>query len=113
MPYELTRQTETRAQLRAWPHNALPPRGYATTIALTASTLALPLLAVIGSPVLWGLLPFALLAIWGLWYALDRNWRDRQILERMDLNRSRITLHRFNPRGPDQDWTADPNWARS
>lgn len=111
MPYELTRDSETRARLRAWPHNALPPRGYASAVMLTAGLLALPLLAVIGSPVLWGLLPFALLAIWGLWYALDRNFRDRRILERMELSRTRVTLQRFNPRGPVQDWTADPHWV--
>ncbi|GAB4259479.1 MAG: DUF2244 domain-containing protein [Pararhodobacter sp.] len=110
MPYELTRTTPTEARLRLWPHNALPAKGFVMAIGLTAVTLSMPLLAVIGSPVLWGLLPFALIAIWGLWYALDRNWRDRQILEEMELSRAGVILHRFNPRGPIQDWRADPHW---
>ena len=28
MPYVLTRDTATAAHLRAWPHNALNPRGF-------------------------------------------------------------------------------------
>lgn len=110
MPYELTRDGPSRAHLRAWPHNALEPRGFAMVIGMTAATLALPLIAVLGSPVLWGLLPFAGVALWGLWFALDRNWRDRRILEEMQLGRDRVTLTRTNPRGPAQSWQADPHW---
>ncbi|PWE27829.1 DUF2244 domain-containing protein [Pararhodobacter marinus] len=111
MPYVLTRDTATAAHLRAWPHNALNPRGFAMTIGMSAATLALPLIAVLGSPVLWGLLPFAGLALWGLWFGLDRNWRDRQIVEEMTLSRQGLSLIRKNPRGPQQDWQADPHWA--
>lgn len=111
MPYELTRVSPTRARLKAWPHNTLPPRGFAIVIGLTATTLAMPLVAVLGSAALWGLLPFAAMVLWGLWYALERNWRDRQILEEMDLSRAAVTLHRINPRGPAQDWQADPHWV--
>ncbi|MFN4099582.1 MAG: DUF2244 domain-containing protein [Pararhodobacter sp.] len=108
MPYILTRETATRAHLRAWPHNALNPRGFVMVIGMSAATLALPLIAMLGSPVLWGLLPFAGLALWGLWFGLDRNWRDRRILEEMSFARDAVTLCRTNPRGPQQDWQADP-----
>ena len=111
MPYQLTQITPNLAQLRVWPHNALEPRGFVMVIGMTAATLAMPLIAVLGSPVLWGLLPFAALALWGLWFALDRNYRDRRILEEMELSRSRITLRRINPKGPPQDWSADPHWV--
>lgn len=110
MPYVLTEDTPGHAHLRIWPHNALAPRGYAMVIGMTAATLAVPLIAVLGSPVLWGLLPFALLVLWGLWFALDRNYRDRQILEDMTLSRAQVTLTRHNPRGPVQIWQADPHW---
>ncbi|MCB1388071.1 MAG: DUF2244 domain-containing protein [Rhodobacteraceae bacterium] len=110
MPYVLTRTDETQAHLRAWPHNALNPRGFVMVIAMTAATLAMPLIAVLGSRVLWGLLPFAAVALWGLWFALDRNWKDRAILEEMALNRQGVTLVRTNPRGPRQEWRADPHW---
>lgn len=111
MPYQLIRETPSRAHLRLWPHNTLAPRGFVVVIALSALTMAMPLMAVLGSVVLWGLLPFAGLALWGLWYALKRNWRDRQIIEEMELSRAAVTLHRINPRGPAQDWRADPHWV--
>lgn len=111
MPYELTRNTPTNVRLRLWPHNALAPRGYTVVISMTALTLAMPLIAVLGSPALWGLLPFALIALWGLWFALDRNYRDRSILEEMELSRDGVVLRRFNPNGPVQDWKADPHWV--
>lgn len=110
MPYVLSQDAPDRAHLRLWPHNALAPRGFAVVIIMTAATLAMPLIAVLGSPVLWGLLPFAVIALWGLWFALDRNYRDRQILEEMEITRSGVTLNRFNPRGPVQTWRADPHW---
>ncbi|MCW1932111.1 DUF2244 domain-containing protein [Pararhodobacter zhoushanensis] len=111
MPYALTQDSPTQATLRAWPHNALNPRGFVMAVGMAAGTLAIPLLAVIGSPVLWGLLPFAGIALWGLWYGLDRNWRDRQILEELTLSRAEITLTRTNPRSPQQQWRADPHWV--
>ncbi len=110
MPYTLTHDGPTHARLRLWPHNALNPRGLAVVIGMTAATLALPLLAVLASPVFWGLLPFALIALWGLWFALDRNQRDRRILEEMDLSRSAVTLLRTDPKGL-HDWQADPHWV--
>ena len=110
MPYELTLDGPVRARLRAWPHNALNPRGFAMVIGMTAATLAMPLIAVLGSPVLWGLLPFAAVVLWGLWFAMDRNWRDRRILEEMTLARDGVVLVRTNPRGPQQEWRADPHW---
>ena len=57
------------------------------------------------------MLPFAALALWGLYYALQRNWRDRQILEALDLSCAEIRLRRINPRGPEQTWQADPHWV--
>ena len=111
MPYALTTHSPTHLSLRAWPHNALPARGFVIAIALAATCLALPLVAMLGSPVLWGLLPFAGIAVWGLWYALQRNWRDRQILEEMDITRARVHLRRTNPRGPVLEWDADPYWV--
>ena len=110
MPYEL-RHSGKRWTLRLWPHNALAPRGFATVIALSATVLALPLLAVLGNAVLWGILPFAMLALWALWYAIQRNWRDRSVFEEMALSRRELHLRRIDPRGPVQEWRADPHWV--
>lgn len=111
MPYTLTQDSPTAAHLRAWPHNALNPRGFVLAIGLCAAALAIPLIAVLGTPALWGVLPFAAAAVWGLWFALDRNWRDRRIAEEMTFSRTAVTLTRTNPKGPPQDWRADPHFV--
>lgn len=110
MPYTLTHDAPAHATLRLWPHNTLAPRGFVWVVGGTAAVLALPLVAVVGTPALWGLLPFAGLALWGLWYALQRNWRDRRILEEMDLSRARVHLRRTEARRV-QEWQADPGWV--
>lgn len=111
MPYTLTRHPDASASLHLTPHNALNPRGFAMVVGMTAATLAMPLIAVLGSPVLWGLLPFAALALWGLWFGLDRNWRDRQITEEMEITRQQVILEHSAPRTGTQTWRADPYWV--
>lgn len=114
MPYVLTPPGPDDSvgwTLRLWPYNALKPRGFVMVISGSAAVLAMPLVAVLGNPVLWGLLPFAALVIWGLWAALRRNWRDRSVVEVMHLSRSAVHLRRINPGGPVQEWHADPAWV--
>src|SRR5690554_7199142 len=101
MPYEWVRQLdeapeqsgafsdgqrgEPVAVLRLWPHRSLPRTGFVTFIALTAGLLALPLIALLGSPVLWGLLPFVVTTVAGVWIALQRSYRDGEVLEELAL----------------------------
>ncbi|WP_209425209.1 DUF2244 domain-containing protein [Pararhodobacter sp. SW119] len=112
MPYSLTSPEPMHWQLRLWPHNALQARGFASVIGVSAAALALPLLAVLGQPVLWGLLPFAGIALWGLWIAIRRNWRDRAILEELDLSQGAVRLRRTEARHAVREWQADPHWVR-
>ena len=70
MPYEWkdTAPDDTGAvsyQLRLWPYQSLPPKGFVWFIGLTAGFMALPVVAMLGTSVLWGLLPFGLMAIGG------------------------------------------------
>lgn len=95
-----------------WPHRSLPRRGFAWVILLTFGMLLVPLLAVLGTLVLWGLLPFLMGALALLWYFLDRNYKDGALTEELRLWSDRIELHRTNPRGPPQDWHANPHWVR-
>lgn len=113
MPYEWT---ETNAEpfeatLVLWPNRSLPVTGFVAFIGGTAALLALPLLAVVGSPVLWGLLPFLVLAVAGLWWGLRRNYRDGQLVERLEISRDRLLLTRVPPRGASVVWEANPYWA--
>ncbi|MCX7644125.1 MAG: DUF2244 domain-containing protein [Rhodobacteraceae bacterium] len=100
------------ARLTLWPHRSLSPEGFVWFVGLTAGALALPLLSVLGSPVLWGLLPFVVLTLWGLWWAIRRNAQDGALTEELTLWRDRIQLVRREPRGRVRDWAADPYWVR-
>ena len=81
-------------------------------LGLTAALLGLPALVLIGSPVLWGLLPFLLGTIWAIWAALNRSFRDGEIVEVLHLSPDTATLTRHGPRGRRQDWQANPHWVQ-
>ncbi|MFN3847091.1 MAG: DUF2244 domain-containing protein [Paracoccaceae bacterium] len=117
MPYQwLPSETgpddsETR-RMQLWPHRSLPRQGFVLFIGATSALIALPLLTVVGSPVLWGLLPFLVLAIAGVWWALQRSYRDTEILEELTLTPARMTLTRQGPRGAHAEWEANPHWVQ-
>jgi len=99
-------------RLEVWPHHSLPPKGFVWVIALTAGGFALPLLAVLGSLALWVMLPFALLAIWGLWQAIRRSYRSGPRGEVLVMTRSNLTLTRSDHGRPDRIWRTNPYWVR-
>lgn len=114
MPYNWTSSPSDSAvqELRIWPHQSLPPKGMAAVI-LGIFTLALvPLLTMLGSILLWGILPFILLAVAGTWVALSRNHKDLQILEILTLTAEDAHLVRHNPGGDQQDWHCNRYWVR-
>lgn len=114
MPYQWTDPSpgSDARELQLWPHNSLPPRGVAIVVLTTFALLLVPLLAVLGSVLLWGILPFILLAVGGIWYALNRSYRDRRILETLTLTDSTAHLSRRNPNGTMQEWECNRYWAR-
>ena len=112
MPYQWQEAEAGSRRLYLWPHRSLAPKGFVTFIAITVGMIALPLVAVLGSPVLWGLLPFLALAVAGIWFALVRSNRDRQILEDLTLLPDRMHLVRHGPRGRRQEWEGNPYWVR-
>ncbi len=101
-----------QARLTLWPHRSLTAEGFVWFVGLTAVAICLPLLAVLGSPVLWGLLPFALVTLGGVWWAIRRNARDGTLTEDLMLWRDRIELVRREPDGRTLNWTADPYFVR-
>ena len=111
MPYEWTQDTDRKA-LQLWPYRSLPRRGFVWFIGGTALLITLPLLAVLGSPVLWGLLPFLVIAVAGLYWALERSYRDGEIIETLTFGKTRLYLARIGPRGKRQEWEANPHWVR-
>ena len=117
MPYRWTQQPTTPGtpnwHLCLWPHRSLAPKGFVVFIGITAALFALPLIAVLGSPVLWGLLPFLVGTVWLTWYFLQRSYTDGTLREDLALWPDRIQLTRTDPRKPQQCWQANPYWVRA
>ncbi|AZL57802.1 DUF2244 domain-containing protein [Tabrizicola piscis] len=112
MPYEWLPSDSGTDRLHLWPHRSLTQRGFVWFVGATAALIAVPLVGVLGSPVVWALLPFLVATIWAIWFALRKNGRDRDIVEDLTLSSARITLSRHGPRGRRQDWEANPYWLR-
>jgi uncharacterized membrane protein len=112
MPYEWLPSPPGEDHLHLWPHRSLTQRGFVWFVGLTAALIAVPLFGVIGSPVLWALLPFLLTTIWAVWFALRKNGRDRDIIEDLHFSAAAVRLTRHEPKGRRQDWEANPYWLR-
>ena len=101
-----------RLRLILTPHKSLTPEGFVWFIGATAVLIAIPLISILGNPVFWFLLPFILSAIWAIWAALKRSWRDREVVEQVLIWDDLITLDRHDPRRPPRHWEANPYWVR-
>ena len=112
MPYEWQDRDGTRV-LRAWPYRSLPRKGFVWFIGVTAGLSALPLLALLGNAILWGLLPFMLLTLGGVWWAISRSYRSGTTLEVLELSPARLRLTRHDPGRTDRVWQANPYWIRA
>lgn len=106
MPYEWT--TPPRAnpqQMRLWPHQSLPARGFAAFMLATFTLAMIPLFAMLGTALLWGLLPFVLLALGAVYWALQHNHRARQIEEVLTLDETTARLVHTTAKGEVKDWS--------
>ncbi len=110
MPYSWSEVSKDTRRLHLTPHSALSRSGFAWFIGVTAALIVMPLMSVIATPVFWGLLPFLLIALSAIWFALKRSWSDRAITEELTLSPDRITLTRKGPRNRIQAWEANPYW---
>ncbi len=97
--------------LTIWPHNSLPNIGFVWFIGLTFAMFMVPLLSLLGTSALWGMLPFVLGTLVLVWYFLRRNRADASLHEVLKLWGDRVEITRHNPRKPDQHWHANPHWA--
>ena len=74
--------------------------------------MCVPLLAVIGTPVFWGLLPFVIGAVAAAFWALKRNGRNLDLSETVEIWRDEVRVERRDPNGRLRRWQADPMRAR-
>ncbi len=113
MPYKWTTQPgEIPQQLRLWPHQSLPPRGFAGFILVTFTLILIPTLPLLGTALLWGLLPFVLLAVAGMYFALQRNHKSRLIEEVLTLDQEMTHLRHTTAKGDVKDWECNRYWAQ-
>jgi uncharacterized membrane protein len=101
------------AVLRLWPHRSLPKSGFVAFVGTTAAVAGLPLVLLVGSPVLWVLLPFVLAMLAGIWGALQVSYRTGEVVEELRLWPDRVELARCDPRRPVRSWEANPHWIRT
>jgi len=113
MPSRWTEQDDGKTHvLTLWPHQSLPPQGIALFVLITFGMIILPLFGLLGTSLLWALLPFLLLAVGGIWYALNRSRTDRNILEVLTITRDQTTLRREEPRSNPQHWDCKTYWVK-
>ena len=113
MPYTWTSDADTPEQeFRLWPHESLPPKGMAAFVLATFLFILLPVFTLLGTPLLWGMLPFLLVAVWGIYFALQRNHKSRQIVEVLKLSEDLAHLSRTGPDGHVQEWDCNRYWTQ-
>lgn len=86
--------------------------GYRWVMGITAFMLTVPLWGIVGTPVFWALLPFMVLAFWGLWYAIRRNCRNLRLCETLWIWRDEVRVERREPNGRILRWQAEPMKVR-
>ena len=114
MPYDWVQKARIAegCMIELWPHNSLPPQGFAGFILATFCLITLPLFSLMGTMVFWALLPFLMITLLVIWVALRKNYFNRHILERLTLGREAIELVRQNPSGTIQSWSCNGYWAK-
>ncbi|MBA96939.1 DUF2244 domain-containing protein [Sulfitobacter sp.] len=112
MPYQWkTPPTAPTQELRLWPHQSLPAKGFAAFILTTFAFILIPTLALLGTPVLWGLLPFAMAALAGVYFALQSNYKARQIEEVLTLSPDTAHLIHTTAKGEVKEWECNRYWT--
>lgn len=113
MPYKWNSEPKTpgNRQLRLWPHQSLPPAGFVLFIGVTFALILVPLIPLLGTVLLWGILPFLLFALFGIWFAIHRNRLNAQIVEILDLSDTEAQLVRHGPHGQYAQWRCNRYWC--
>ena len=113
MPYTWTTQPSDKTQImQLKPDESLPARGMAAFVLTTFTLILIPVIALLCTPVFWVLLPFVLLAVWGLYFALQQNHKQRQITEVLTLSKDNAQLTRKGPKGDTQTWECNRYWTQ-
>lgn len=112
MPYEWTSPpNRSPQQMRLWPHQSLPPKGFAAFVLATFTLILIPTFTLLGTVLLWGMLPFVLMAVGGIYFALQSNYKSRQIEEVFTLGSDTARLTHRTPKGEVKEWECNRYWT--
>ena len=106
MPYTWQNTTQGK-RLTLRPHRSLPIRGFAAVF-LTAFIFAmLPLFGLIGTLLLWGMLPFVLVTLGGLYFAFMHTYRTGDAEEELTIgpDETRLSVTDRGEGIPEQEHT--------
>ena len=112
MPDKWTTAPDAPAhEMRLWPHQSLPAKGFAAFILTTFTLILIPTMTLLGTVLLWGMLPFVLMAVGGVYLALQHNHKTRQIEEVLTLQDDIARLTHTTHRGEVKEWACNRYWA--
>lgn len=112
MPFEWNKAAAHGPEtLRLWPHQSLSTGGFVAFIAVTFVLILVPTLSLLGTLALWGLLPFVLLAVGGIYAALRWNHHARRIEETLTLDGDTAHLVHRTAAGQVKEWECNRYWA--
>ncbi|MEO0913872.1 MAG: DUF2244 domain-containing protein [Pseudomonadota bacterium] len=94
-----------------WPNRSLSANGLRAVMGITGVGLLIPLIPFLGTPVAWGLIPFLVAALFAVYAAFMRSYRDGRLHEVLRLWPDLITVERVDPKGRTQSWQANPFWV--
>lgn len=114
MPYAWSDSDSTSDSrtLDIWPHRSLSRRGFAGFILITCVMLCFPLLPLLGTVALWGILPFLILAVTAVWMAIEASYKAGRLHEALTIREGEVRLVRTNPRGDRQEWNCNSYWTQ-
>lgn len=112
MPYRWSNTSQKR-QATLWPHRSLPRRGFAAIILMAFVLITVPLYGLLGTVFLWGLLPFVLAAVAGLWWALEHTYKTGEVLEQLTITPQTTTLTHQPAKGDVLEWDCNSYWVRA
>jgi len=81
-------------------------------ILFTCGMLCFPLLALLGTVALWGILPFAIVAVTAVWLAIEASYKAARLHEALTITDEEVRLVRTNPRGDRQEWNCNSYWTQ-
>ena len=112
MPYRWERSPE-RETLTAWPHRSLPIRGFVGVFGAIFILAIIPLFGLIGTILLWGMLPFVLATLGGLYWAFMHTYRTGDATEVLTITQQETTLTHTPHKGEVLTWACNSYWARA